>query len=55
MGRESLREDAGMVFLETQPVRQSFWMKDTLIPLSVAFWDEGGEILATLEMDPCDA
>jgi uncharacterized membrane protein (UPF0127 family) len=53
MGRESLAQDAGMVFLERTPVRQSFWMKDTLIPLSVAFWDNRGEILAILDMEPC--
>ncbi len=53
MKRESLDGDAGMVFLEEEPVRQSFWMKDTLIPLSVAFWDDRGEILAMLDMKPC--
>jgi uncharacterized membrane protein (UPF0127 family) len=55
MGRESLPEDAGMVFLERRPVRQSFWMKNTLIPLSVAVWDTRGEILAILDMEPCQA
>jgi uncharacterized membrane protein (UPF0127 family) len=55
MGRESLPGDAGMVFLERTPVRQSFWMKDTLIPLSVAFWDKRGEIIAILDMEPCRA
>jgi uncharacterized membrane protein (UPF0127 family) len=55
MGRESLPEDAGMVFLERQPVRLSFWMKDTLIPLSIAFWGEENEILAILDMEPCRA
>jgi hypothetical protein len=42
-----------MVFLEQELVRQSFWMKHTLIPLSVAFWDEGNTILAILDMEPC--
>jgi uncharacterized membrane protein (UPF0127 family) len=55
MGRESLPESAGMVFLEREPVRQSFWMTNTLIPLSVAFWDDGEEILAILDMEPCRA
>lgn len=53
MGRESLPEDAGMVFLHAEPVTSGFWMKDTLIPLSVAFWDESETILQILDMEPC--
>lgn len=53
MGIEQMDEEVGMVFLEPEPVQQSFWMKDTLIPLSVAFWDPGGKILAILDMEPC--
>jgi uncharacterized protein len=53
MGRGSLADDAGMVFLFPEPERGSFWMKDTLIPLSIAFWDERGRIVAMLDMDPC--
>ena len=53
MGVEELADDSGMVFLEPQPVQASFWMKDTLIPLSIAFWDEDGQILAILDMEPC--
>lgn len=53
MGVEELAEDSGMVFLEPEPVQQSFWMKDTLIPLSIAFWDEEGQIRAILDMEPC--
>jgi uncharacterized membrane protein (UPF0127 family) len=30
-------------------------MKNTLIPLSVAFWDEAGRIVAILDMEPCPA
>ena len=53
MGRESLPDDAGMVFLFPEPERGAFWMKDTLIPLSIAFWDEQGTIVAILDMKPC--
>jgi hypothetical protein len=53
MGVEELADDSGMVFLELQPVQSGFWMKNTLIPLSIAFWDESGEILAILDMEPC--
>jgi uncharacterized membrane protein (UPF0127 family) len=53
MGVEELDEDAGMVFLHEEPSQSGFWMKDTLIPLSIAFWDVSGEIVAILDMEPC--
>ncbi|HET7928409.1 MAG TPA: DUF192 domain-containing protein [Actinomycetota bacterium] len=53
MGRESLSPYDGMVFVWDEPVVTTFWMKDTLIPLSIAFWDEGGRIISILDMDPC--
>jgi uncharacterized protein len=53
MGRESLSPFDGMAFLWEAPVESSFWMKDTLIPLSIAFWDEGGRIISILDMNPC--
>jgi uncharacterized membrane protein (UPF0127 family) len=53
MGRTSLGEDRGMAFLWHEPVQTSFWMKDTLIPLSIAFWDERGRIIALADMQPC--
>ena len=55
MGRESLPDDGGMAFLWADPIRASFWMKDTLIPLSIAFWGEDGGIVSILDMDPCRA
>ncbi len=55
MGVEELAENAGMVFLEQQPVQQPFWMKNTLIPLSIAFWDQEGRIRVILDMEPCRA
>jgi uncharacterized protein len=53
MDRESLPADAGMAFVWDEPVDASFWMKDTLIPLSIAFWDEQGRIVAIVDMQPC--
>jgi uncharacterized membrane protein (UPF0127 family) len=50
-----LEPDAGMVFLFDGPTDGGFWMKDTLIPLSIAFWDERNRIVAMLDMDPCRA
>jgi uncharacterized membrane protein (UPF0127 family) len=55
MGRRALAPDAGMVFLRADPSTSGFWMKDTLIPLSVAFWDEEERILGTVDMEPCQA
>jgi uncharacterized membrane protein (UPF0127 family) len=53
MHREQLDADAGMVFLWSDPLHTTFWMKDTLIPLSIAFWDERGRIVSILDMEPC--
>lgn len=54
MFRESLGADEGMVFLFFEPSTGGFWMKSTLIPLSIAFFDRNGVILSILDMDPCE-
>jgi uncharacterized membrane protein (UPF0127 family) len=53
MGRTGLPPDGGMVFRFAEPTDAGFWMKDTRLPLSVAFWDRGGRIIAILDMEPC--
>jgi uncharacterized membrane protein (UPF0127 family) len=53
MHRRSLPPDAGMVFLYAERTRGAFWMKNTLIPLSAAFFDGRGRILRILRMEPC--
>jgi uncharacterized protein len=55
MHRESLPDDAGMIFLFGEEITGGFWMKNTLIPLSIAFADGDGEILRILDMEPCEA
>jgi uncharacterized membrane protein (UPF0127 family) len=56
MGVESLPDDEGMAFdFGDQTQTGEFWMKDTLIPLSIAFVDEGRRIVTILEMEPCEA
>jgi hypothetical protein len=55
MNRRRLAPKAGMVFLFAQPTRTQFWMKETLIPLSIAFYDRSGRILRILDMAPCRA
>jgi uncharacterized membrane protein (UPF0127 family) len=42
-----------MVFLFSQPTADPFWMKDTVIPLSIAFWGADDRIEAILDMEPC--
>jgi uncharacterized membrane protein (UPF0127 family) len=53
MGRTSLPQDGGMVFLFDGATTASFWMKDTLIPLSILFWQDDGRIIDILDMRPC--
>jgi uncharacterized membrane protein (UPF0127 family) len=55
MNRRELAENAGMVFVHNTPTESNFWMKNTLIPLSLAVWGKGGEIAAILDMEPCEA
>lgn len=51
--RQRLPDDAGMVFLFEQPRPVRFWMRDTLIPLSIAYVGADGVVDETLDMDPC--
>ena len=52
MGVRSLARDEGMAFLYDEPVSNGFWMKDTEIPLSIAFI-RGRRVVDTAEMTPC--
>lgn len=52
MFREKLGRDDGMLFIFPETAYHSMWMKNTLIPLSVAFVDAGGTILNILDMEP---
>jgi uncharacterized protein len=54
MGRSALAEDAGMFFVYDQEQVLSFGMKDTLIPLSVAYIDAEGRIVDIQDMQPLD-
>jgi len=53
MGVKEMPDQAGMAFLFGEPTTTGFWMKDTLIPLDIAFWDSKGRIVATSTMTPC--
>ena len=52
MHRKSLPENNGMLFVFDRPARSCMWMKNTLIPLSVAFIDHDGIIVNIEEMAP---
>jgi uncharacterized membrane protein (UPF0127 family) len=52
MFREKMGTNEGMVFLFDQPAEVCMWMKNTLIPLSVAFIDGEGKIVNIEDMRP---
>jgi uncharacterized protein len=54
MGRTALAENAGMLFVYPKERELSFWMKDTLIPLSIAFMDSEGRIVDIQDMKALD-
>ena len=54
MHRTSLDKDTGMLFIFPRPEKLSFWMHDTVIPLSIAFIDEKGVIAQIESMEPLD-
>lgn len=52
MYRESLPEDHGMLFIFRVEKVRSFWMKNTPLPLSIAFADSGGKIVHIADLEP---
>ena len=54
MYRFSLKPDHGMIFVFEKAEPQSFWMKNTFIPLSIAFIASDGRILNVADMAPQD-
>ena len=55
MGRRQVPEGTGMVFLYPTEVTESFWMKNTLVPLSIAYVAGDGVVVSVAEMTPCAA
>lgn len=53
MGVRSLAADQGMAFVFPRLVGDGFWMKDTLIPLDIAFVDARGSVVDVQHMVPC--
>lgn len=52
MFREELPEDGGMLFVFPEEKVLEFWMRNTRIPLSIAFADGSGRIVRIADMDP---
>jgi hypothetical protein len=52
MHRKSLAQNAGMLFVFEDSATHCMWMKNTYVPLSVAFLDERGTILNIADMTP---
>ena len=52
MQRDYLCEDCGMLFIFDKASKYSFWMKDTLLPLIIAFIAADGSVINIEEMQP---
>ncbi len=52
MHRKSLLQDHGMLFVFDHPDIHCFWMKNTPLPLSIAFIDATGRIVNITDMQP---
>ena len=52
MHRKSMPQGSGMVFVFEENAAHCMWMKNTFIPLSVAFIDEAGAIVSISDMTP---
>ncbi len=50
MGRKTLDEDQGMLFIRDHEEIMSFWMKNTLVPLDIIFLDRNGIIVKIRQM-----
>jgi len=53
MGVTDLDGHDGMIFVFDEPGVHTFWMKDTVMPLSAAWFAPDGAFVAAFDMDPC--
>jgi len=54
MHRKKLPDGEGMIFIYDRDQQMSFWMKNTVIPLSIAFIASDGRIIDIKDMQPLD-
>lgn len=52
MNRKVLKDGKGMLFIFDQEQQLSFWMKNTLIPLSIGYFDQNKKLFEILDMKP---
>ena len=52
MFRREMASHEGMLFVFDRPERRCFWMKNTLLPLSIAFIADDGSIVNLADMEP---
>ena len=52
MNRQALEKDNGMLFIFEESSTPCFWMKDTQIPLSIAFISKTNTIVKIVDMQP---
>lgn len=52
MHRREMAPHDGMLFVFDQPAVQCFWMKNTLLPLSIAFLADDGTVVNVADMKP---
>lgn len=54
MHRKSLEPNSGMLFIYPEPRIISFWMKQTLIPLDLLYFDKDGQLIESHHnIQPC--
>lgn len=51
MGRSTVT--TGMLFVFTDEQQRAFWMKNTLVPLDIAYFDATGAWVSSARMEPC--
>lgn len=54
MHRQFMAEHRGMLFVFSEPQALCFWMRNTLIPLSIAYIDEHAKVIDIFDMTPLD-
>jgi uncharacterized membrane protein (UPF0127 family) len=52
MGRESIPDGTGMLFMWERPEQRSFWMKDTFVALDIGFMDANYRVFDIQQMEP---